>query len=90
MWKRLKALETPKSPFQGRVDTSRKNHWVKPELVCEIKFIEWTHEGETGQVKMRAPVYHGLRADKPPRECRFERPKSARREVAKAEAGEES
>ena len=89
MWKKLKALETPKSPFHGRVDTLRKNHWVKPELVAEIKFIEWTHEGETGQVKMRAPVYMGLRTDKKARDCRFERAKSTRREVKKAEAGDE-
>ncbi|HSE48780.1 MAG TPA: non-homologous end-joining DNA ligase [Terriglobales bacterium] len=89
MWKQLKARATDKNPFTGRVDTLRKNHWVKPELVCEIKFIEWTHEGETGQVKMRAPVYQGLRADKKPKDCKFERPKSAKKEVAKAEAGEE-
>ena len=85
MWKKLKALETPKNPFYGRVDTLRKNHWAKPELVAEIKFIEWTHEG-----KLRAPVYLGLRADKKPQDCRFERARSARKEVRKAEAGEES
>jgi bifunctional non-homologous end joining protein LigD len=89
MWKKLKAIETAKNPFHGRVDTSRKNHWVKPQLVAEIKFTEWTHEGETGQVKLRAPVFMGLRADKKPQECRFERPKAARKEVEKAEAGEE-
>ncbi|MDP9268979.1 MAG: non-homologous end-joining DNA ligase [Acidobacteriota bacterium] len=85
MWKKLKALETPANPFYGRVDTLRKNHWVKPELVAEIKFIEWTHEG-----KLRAPVYEGLRADKKPKDCRFERAQPALKEVKKAEAGEES
>jgi bifunctional non-homologous end joining protein LigD len=90
MWKQLKALETAKNPFEGRVHTLRRNHWVKPELVCEIKFIEWTHEGETGQVKMRAPVFMGLRTDKKAKDCKFERPKSARKEVAKAEAGDEA
>ncbi len=49
-------------------------HWVKPELVAEIKFTEWTHETKDGGVKMRAPVYEGLRIDKNPRECVFERP----------------
>jgi len=88
MWKQLEARATAKNPFHGPVKTLRKNHWVKPELVCEIKFIEWTHEGETGQVKMRAPVFMGLRADKKPKQCKFERPKSAKHEVAKAEAGE--
>ena len=90
MWKKLKALETPGNPFHGRVDTLRKNHWVKPQLVAEIKFIEWTHEGETGRSNLRAPVYQGLRADKKPSECRFERAKSAPQEVRKAEAGEET
>jgi len=88
MWKQLKALETATNPFTGRVDTLRKNHWVKPELVAEIKFTEWTHESETGQAKLRAPVYMGLRTDKEPTDCRFERAKSTRKEVKKAEAGE--
>ena len=48
-------------------------HYVKPELVAEIKFTEWTHEGESGGVKMRAPVFQGLRFDKSPEECKFER-----------------
>jgi hypothetical protein len=39
---------------------------------------------------MRAPVYMGLRTDKKPEECRFERAKPALKEVRKAEAGEES
>jgi bifunctional non-homologous end joining protein LigD len=73
MWQRLKELETAKSPFQGKVEATRRPHWVKPELVAEIKFNEWTHEGQSGAVKMRAPVFEGLRFDKPPRECVFEK-----------------
>jgi bifunctional non-homologous end joining protein LigD len=46
-------------------------HYVKPELVAEIKFTEWTHEGQTAGVKMRAPVFQGLRFDKRASECRF-------------------
>jgi bifunctional non-homologous end joining protein LigD len=63
-------------------------HWVKPELVAQIKFTEWTHEGESGQVKMRAPVFEGLRSDKTPRECVFEIPRNTRKEAEKAERGE--
>ena len=37
---------------------------------------------------MRAPVFQGLRFDKKPEECRFERPASALAEVKKAEAGD--
>jgi bifunctional non-homologous end joining protein LigD len=90
MWKQLKALEAGKNPFHGRVDTQRKNHWVKPEMVAEIKFTEWTHEGETGQVKLRAPVYMGLRADKQAKQCRFDKVKPAKREAARPESREES
>jgi bifunctional non-homologous end joining protein LigD len=88
MWRRLKKLETDSNPFQKKVDATRRVHYVRPELVAEIKFTEWTHEGQNGGVKMRAPVFEGLRADKPPRECVFEVPKSAMREAAKAEKGE--
>lgn len=66
----LKKWETPRSPFHGRVD-ARNVHWVKPELVAEIKFTEWTHETAEGGPKLRAPVFMGLRDDKNPRECTF-------------------
>jgi bifunctional non-homologous end joining protein LigD len=74
LWKRLHALETKRSPFFGKVESTRPVHFVKPDLVAEIKFTEWTHEGQTGGMKMRAPVFEGLRFDKKPTECKFERP----------------
>jgi len=55
--------------------------------VAEIKFTEWTHEGQTGGIKMRAPVFQGLRLDKKPEECKFEIATSTEKEVKKAEAG---
>jgi bifunctional non-homologous end joining protein LigD len=88
MWKRLTKLETTQSPFAHKPDSSRKVHYVKPELVAEIKFTEWTHETDGGGLKMRAPVFQGLRFDKPARECVFEREKSAKAEAKKAEEGE--
>ena len=36
----------------------RRSHWVKPELVCQVKFSEWTQDG-----KLRQPVFLGLRED---------------------------
>ena len=72
MWQRLKKIEAAKNPFFGKVEATRRPHWLSPELVAEIKFTEWTHEGQSGAVKMRAPVFQGLRFDKSPRECRFE------------------
>lgn len=88
MWKLLEKLKVNRSPFFGKVESTRRVHFVKPELVCEIKFSEWTHEGESGTIKMRAPVYLGLREDKQPKECRFELPASTQEEVSRAEAGE--
>ncbi len=88
MWKRLHALETSRNPFFGKVESDRPVHYVKPELVAEIKFTEWTHEGQSGGVKMRAPVFQGLRLDKKAKECRFERVASTEAEVRKAEAGQ--
>ena len=38
----------------------KKCHWIKPQLVCQVKFSEWTNEG-----RLRQPVYLGLREDKP-------------------------
>ena len=50
--------------------------WVEPELVCEVEFAEWTHDG-----RLRAPSYQGLREDKRRREVRQRgaaaRPRSA-------------
>ena len=71
MWQALKKLETNRNPFPHGVDALRKAHWVKPELVAEIKFSEWTHETLDGGVKLRAPVFLGLRQDKDPKECVF-------------------
>ena len=72
MWKRLRAIETERSPFFGKPESARRVHWVRPELVAQIKFTEWTHEGRSGAVRMRAPVFQGLRTDKKPEECRIE------------------
>ncbi len=90
MWKRLKKLESNTNPFGAgvKVESSRRVHFVKPELVAEIKFSEWTHEGQSGQIKMRAPIFQGLRFDKKPQECVFERPESAQKAQRKAESGE--
>ena len=42
--------------------------WVEPELVAEIEFAEWTHDG-----RLRAPSYQGLREDKEADEVQRER-----------------
>jgi len=77
VWKLLEARESAKNPFANVVEAARTVHFVRPELVAQIKFTEWTHEGQSGTIKMRVPVFLGLRNDKEPRECTFERPRSA-------------
>jgi bifunctional non-homologous end joining protein LigD len=69
IWQALKKLETKRSPFPHGVEVLRTVHWVKPELVAEIKFTEWTHESAEGGMKLRAPVFLRLRDDKDPKEC---------------------
>ena len=66
----LKELEIGKNPFTGSVD-ARNVHWVKPERIAEVKFSEWTHETSEGGLKLRAPVFLGLRDDKNPEDCTF-------------------
>src|SRR5215467_6881202 len=68
--KKLKKIETTKNPFYGEVEALRKVSWVKPELVSEVEYAEWTHgTNENGAPKLRAPVFCGLRDDKDPTEC---------------------
>jgi bifunctional non-homologous end joining protein LigD len=50
----------------------KKVQFVRPKIVAEIKFAEWTHETSVGGVKLRAPVFMGLRADKSAEECRLD------------------
>lgn len=69
--KLLQKLESATNPFSGPVEAGRRVHWLKPELVATIKFTEWTHETAEGGLKLRAPVFVGLREDKPPQECTF-------------------
>jgi bifunctional non-homologous end joining protein LigD len=72
LWKLLKPLETKTNPFHGKVEALKRVHWIKPKLVAEIEFSEWTHPTEEGGPKLRAPVFLRLRDDKDPKECVFE------------------
>jgi bifunctional non-homologous end joining protein LigD len=56
---KLIRLKTAKSPFTRKVKDEAVTTWVKPALVAEVKFTEWTSSRE-----MRHPVYLGLREDK--------------------------
>ena len=77
VWKLLEKLQTRQNPFYGEVEALRKTHWVKPQLVAEIEFSEWTGGAASGKIsgtnaKLRAPVFLGLRDDKDPSECLLE------------------
>ena len=72
MFARLQPLKTKENPFYAEIGGLRKVQFVRPELVAEIKFAEWTHETAEGGVKLRAPVFMGLRDDKLAEECRLE------------------
>jgi bifunctional non-homologous end joining protein LigD len=73
VWKLLKKRETKKNPFHGEVEALRKVYWVKPELVAEIEYAEWTDgAGKGSGPKLRAPVFLGLRDDKDPKDCVLE------------------
>lgn len=61
---KLQELQTPKSPFKSKIEVLRRVTWIRPELVCECRFTEWTREG-----RLRAPVFLGLRLDKRPEDC---------------------
>jgi bifunctional non-homologous end joining protein LigD len=73
IWKMLLKRETKQKPFYGDVEALRKVSWVKPELVAEIEYAEWTEGANGGSgPKLRAPVFLGLRDDKDPKECLLE------------------
>jgi len=62
---RLTPLSTPASPCTGPIPPAhtRDAHWVRPQLVIEVAFAEWTRDN-----RLRAPSYQGLRHDKDPAE----------------------
>ena len=61
---RLQPLTAPRAPFAERPKVPKDVVWVRPELVCTVKYAEWTRDG-----RLRAPVFMGLRTDIEPAEC---------------------
>ncbi len=68
---KLAKLERQTSPFTSLPKSNAPVHWVRPELVCEMSFTEWTKEGY-----MRHPQFEGLRPDKKPKAVHREKSKT--------------
>ncbi|MFA5678345.1 MAG: DNA ligase D [Pseudomonas sp.] len=67
--KQLKTRVQKQPPVAGKVPDARTATWVKPELVCEVEFAEWTSSGV-----IRQPVFIALRSDKPAQQITREEP----------------
>ena len=76
MYKRLKPLERKTSPFEETPKTNEKAHWVKPEVVVEVKFSEWTADR-----RLRQPIFVGLRDDKAAKNVEIEPPSVQRKPI---------
>jgi bifunctional non-homologous end joining protein LigD len=76
---RLDRIRIPDSPFRHSPPGAAAARWVKPELVAEVGFTEWTEDG-----RLRHPAFRGLREDKPAREVVRERARDPRAATTRA------
>ena len=80
--KRFKPLEQRKSSFVEVPAIERKDAvWLKPKLVCEVEYTEWTRDG-----RLRHPSFQGLREDKPAADVRRDVPSGEEAELAPAKS----
>jgi bifunctional non-homologous end joining protein LigD len=87
IYRRLEPLIVPRSPFAETPKMLRHAIWVRPELVCMIRFTNWTQDN-----RLRAPVFLGLRADADPKEVFREKPEQPqeRRKVLLSDSKDEA
>jgi bifunctional non-homologous end joining protein LigD len=77
---RLEPLRQAESPFaRKKGGPTRKSLWVRPELVAQVKFTQWTQDGS-----VRHPSFQGLREDKPARAVGREKTVPVRKTARKA------
>ena len=67
IFKLMQPLKTSHCPFVVKPKTNEPVQWIKPKIVAEVKFSEWTADH-----RMRHPIFIGLREDKKPEDCQFE------------------
>jgi bifunctional non-homologous end joining protein LigD len=65
----LQPIHAPECAFAEPPSLARLIYWCRPELVCRLRYSEWTRQG-----KLRFPLFVALRPDVPPRECLLEPP----------------
>ena len=84
LYQRLESLVVKQCPFAVRPTPDRGMTWVRPELVCRVKYQQWTLDK-----RLRAPVFIGLRNDIVPQEVKRElveqEPEPAKDLLAKSE-----
>jgi len=86
MWDLLQPLIQKSSPFNERVKTNMPVTWVKPKLVCEIKFTEVTRDG-----MLRHPIFLHLRDDKSIKEVTMANTKNIKKaDIKKIDKGEKN
>lgn len=85
LYSKFEPLFINKSPFDERITHRTKIQWMKPKLVCQVKFTEWTSEGS-----LRHPVYLGLRKDKKAADVKKQEPKPKVKAVTKKAAAKPS
>jgi bifunctional non-homologous end joining protein LigD len=81
--KRFKPLERSTSPFDEVPAMEKRDAvWLKPALVCEVEYTEWTKDG-----RLRHPSFQGLREDKRAADVRRDDPSGEEVDVAPAKSG---
>ena len=71
--KQLKPLARDTSPFVNEVIANAGVHYVKPQLVAEVRFAEWTRDR-----LLRQTAFLGLRDDKDPKDVKIELPEDGK------------
>lgn len=79
LYEKMQPLVQKSSPLQEKIKTPTPVTWIKPQLVCQVKFSSWT----TGN-HLRQPVFLGLRKDKPAEEVHKETTKPVTMATRKA------
>ncbi len=78
LYELMQRYKQPDSPFDEPVEVNAGVSWIKPVLVCEVKFTEWTKDE-----KLRHPVFLRLRNDKSSKEIEMKNVKPVKRKIEK-------